>query len=196
MKSVVQKETWRNSLTEELIIKHCAPTLAGLKTGNLFTCSYETEKALRREIRELNDVLVPKGIRILPMRFSLKRALIYVYRPNLLKKDLKDQSAGKLLQSRGYICGRPELCVVQLAKRLQMQSEFPHEIGLFLGYPPEDVWGFIENKADCSKCRGCWKVYGDENKAKKLFARYKKCTDIYCRQWTKGTPVERLTVTA
>ena len=26
-------------------------------------------------------------------------------------------------------------------------DEFPHDIGLFLGYPPEDVLGFITNKA-------------------------------------------------
>ena len=36
-----------------------------------------------------------------------------------------------------------------------------------LGYPAEDVQGFIENETKECKCVGCWKVYGDEEKAKK-----------------------------
>lgn len=190
------KNADQKSITEELVIRHCSPTLAGLKTGNLFTCAYESEAGVREDIRKLNDMLVPKGIRILPMRFSKQRALIYVYRPDYLKRDLEDEQARRLLESRGYLCSRPEICVVKLAGKLQMRSEFPHEIGLFLGYPPEDVQGFIENKAECCKCSGCWKVYGDEKKAKMLFMRYKKCTDIYCRQWSKGASVEKLTVSA
>lgn len=59
-----------------------------------------------------------------------------------------------------------------MIKKLREEPDFPHEIGLFLGYPLEDVKGFIENKADSSKCSGCWKVYGNEQKALKLFEKY------------------------
>ncbi len=79
-------------------------------------------------------------------------------------------------------------------KRLKECEEFPHEIGLFLGYPPEDVQGFIENRADGCKYAGCWKVYGDADAARKIFAKYKKCTDIYCMQFARGMSIERLTV--
>ena len=65
---------------------------------------------------------------------------------------------------------------------------------LFLGYPPEDVCGFMKNKACNCKCVGCWKVYGDEEAAKKKFAQYKKCTQVYSDQWANGTDIERLTV--
>lgn len=41
---------------------------------------------------------------------------------------------------------------------------------------------------------GDWRVYGDENKAKKTFARYKKCKDIYRRLFLAGKSVEALTV--
>ena len=33
-------------------------------------------------------------------------------------------------------------------------GEFPHEVGLFLGYPPEDVKGFIDHRANNFKCAG------------------------------------------
>ena len=57
-------------------------------------------------------------------------------------------------------------------RRLQRFEAFPHEIGLFLSYPPEDVRGFIEHKGHESKCDGCWKVYGDAERAKKTFRTY------------------------
>lgn len=79
-------------------------------------------------------------------------------------------------------------------KSLSEGREFPHEIGLFLGYPIEDVKGFIENKAECAKCVGCWKVYGDEEKAQKAFDKYKKCERVYRQQWSNGRPLVKLTV--
>ena len=100
----------------------------------------------------------------------------------------------RLLESRGYSCGTPGRCMMQLMERLSSGGEFPHEIGLFLGYPPEDVEGFIRNKAECSKCCGHWKVYGDEHRARDLFNRYNQCTQAYCAQWMAGKSLEDLTV--
>ena len=73
-------------------------------------------------------------------------------------------------------------------------GEFPREVGLFLSYPPEDVKGFINHRAGGFKCTGLWKVYGDEKKAKELFDKYKKCTDIYCRLSEAGFGIEQLAV--
>ena len=73
-------------------------------------------------------------------------------------------------------------------------GEFPHEVGLFLSYPPEDVKGFIDHRANNFKCTGPWKVYGDEEKARSLFAKYKKCTEIYCALWQSGSKLEQLAV--
>ena len=58
----------------------------------------------------------------------------------------------------------------------------------------EDVKGFIKNRAAGYKCIGCWKVYGNEQDAKKQFERYKKCTSVYCAQWANGKSIEQLTV--
>lgn len=41
-----------------------------------------------------------------------------------------------------------------------------------LGYPAEDVQGFIENETKECKCVGCWKVYGDVEQAQKKFEQY------------------------
>ena len=163
-----------------MIIEQGAPTLAGLKTANLFPCRFVCKKRLRANIREFNRTLSHKGIRLIPVRIGENSALLYLYR--------------QLLQRFGYKDLTPCGCITELIKRLKDNGEFPHEIGLFLGYPPEDVEGFEENGGACCKCVGCWKVYGDECLAKKKFANFKKCSRVYSEQFSKGKSIERLTV--
>ncbi len=182
-------------MSEEIFIRHCSPTMAGIKTANLFTSRFEDEMEMKESIRSLNKILVKKGIRVLPLRYHCGFGLIYAYRPSKLSQDLKNSDAQRLLEERGYASsGTPEQYIVQLMQRLTTDEVFPHEIGLFLGYPPEDVCGFIENKADGYKCVGEWKVYGDADKAKKTFAKHKKCKEVYCRLYARGKSIERLTV--
>ena len=157
-------------MSEDYLIRNCAPTLAGIKTGSIFTCPFETREAFLDFIRKINKRLCGKGLRLLPLRFSAQKALVYLYRPAKLKRDLSHTAARKLLHQYGYDTACCEKCVMHLIRKLRSQEEFPHEIGLFLGYPPEDVHGFIENNACCCKCTGCWKVYGDEEAARKKFA--------------------------
>ena len=181
-------------MSEELIVQHCSPTLAGIKTGNMFSCTFQDEDDMRAALRRWNKLFSKKGLRAIPLRYQNNRALVYIYRPTHLSRDLRDHTACQLLRERGYGTLTPESCLLRLKDRLSHCHEFPHEIGLFLGYPPEDVCGFIDNKASGYKCVGCWKVYGDAEAARKTFAKYKKCTDIYCALLAKGQSIERLTV--
>ena len=181
-------------MPDEIIVKHCSPTLAGLKTGNLFTVAYASREEMTKGIRNVNRRLTPKGLRVLPLRYRDGKALVYLYRPARLDADLSDAEASRLLRELGYTYATTEQCIISLIHRLQSTEEFPHEIGLFLGYPPEDVRGFIENKAAGYKCVGCWKVYGDAAEVQKAFCRQKKCTAVYCEQWANGKSIEQLTV--
>ena len=89
---------------------------------------------------------------------------------------------------------RPRRRMQELVRRLNRGKDFPHEIGLFLGYPAEDVSGFIRHGARCAKCVGTWKVYGDEESARKKFALYQKCTRLYCEAYRKHNNLDRLLV--
>ncbi len=181
-------------MSEDLIIKHCAPTLAGIKTGNLFSARYTSGSDVKKFISKLNKIMGPKGVRVLPLKYDKSRVLIYVYRPYLLAVDLSDEYACSLLRNKGYHSLDMNSCIAELRQRVSICSEFPHEIGLFLGYPPEDVYGFILHKGNCSKCTGCWKVYANEEEAAKKFAKFRKCSDIYYSKWLQGTPIHKLTV--
>ncbi len=180
-------------MSDELVIRHCAPTLASIKTANLFSCFFSNRQEMQEHVRNLNLRLNRKGLRVLPLCFRENRGLIYVYRPDKLSKDLQNELAEKLLKNCGYSCIDENACLRKLIERLNLLSDFPHEIGLFLGYPPEDVDGFINRRNEC-KCCGCWKVYGDVESAQKLFARYRKCTEIYCKLCQEGRSLEKLTV--
>lgn len=181
-------------MSGDIIVKHCSPTLAGMKTGNMFSCSFASADEMRDSVRHWNRLLGRKGLRVLPLKFQDKRALVYVYRISHLSRDLKNDAACRLLRERGYETEIPERCIVRLIRKMEECGEFPHEIGLFLGYPPEDVYGFIKNGAQGCKLTGCWKVYGNEENARMTFAKYKKCTDSYTAQFAKGRSVDRLTV--
>ena len=181
-------------MSDETVVRQCAPTLAGIKSGNLFPCDYDSREELEKEIRAFNRSYVRRGLCLLPLRFGEKRALLYLFRPEGLKKDLQNSLAQSLLCRAGYPAGNCSACVSCLVKRFRESGNFPHEIGLFLGYPPEDVQGFIENHADNYKRIGMWKVYGDEEKAQRLFDRFQRCTDSYCRCLRQGMGLDQLAV--
>lgn len=181
-------------MSEETIVRLCSPTLAGIKTANMFSCEISSPEELRREVRRLNSELGNKGLRVLPLCFRNGRALIYIYRPKLLRRDLCERESEEMLREEGYSCKNADICVAELIKRFRAGSDFPHEIGLFLGYPPEDVYGFIHHHSEGCKCVGCWKVYGDEQKARRTFARYERCTENYLQQFRSGKSVASLAV--
>lgn len=181
-------------MSEDYLVAHAAPTLAGLKTGSLFPCTYTAWPALLREIRTLNRAFSGKGLRLIPLRHRGGRALLYLYRPARLARDLAAEDAADLLIREGYGDLRQSRCLTELTRRLRRFEDFPHEIGLFLSYPPEDVRGFIEHGGRDCKCVGCWKVYGDAKRAQDTFRAYKICTDCYRARCAMGTPVARLAV--
>ena len=211
-------------MSEDLIVRHCAPTLAGLKTGNMFTATFASKTQLDSEVLQLNQILADKGLRVTVLRIACHaiqsqsksrnksrskasskcrgthcgkgciRALIYIYRPGRLQSDLDAEEAKDILLRFGYEESSLDGCISRLADRIYECDEFPHEVGLFLGYPPEDVKGFIELGGRNSKASGYWKVYGDVDRAQKQFERFSKCTGVYLECLGRGLPITKLAV--
>ncbi len=183
-------------MSEEVIVRYSSPTLAGIKSGSLFSQKYEDKDTLISEIRNLNKSLSNKGVIVLPLRFMNNTATIFIYRPSLLKECMNDTLAQKILLNCGYDYkdfnsqGRS---ISRLAARIK-GNQFPHEIGIFLGYPPKDVEGFIDNNAANYKMSGLWKVYDDVNNASRLMNSYRKCTDNYLKRFNSGYQLDTLTV--
>ena len=105
-------------MSEEYLVWQTAPTLAGLKTGSLFPCKYESYETLKREICETNKALGKKGLRLIPLRRNEKQALLYLYRPERLRTDLSTPEAVSIPRREGYADLRQERCLHELMRRL------------------------------------------------------------------------------
>lgn len=179
-------------MSEQSIIAYAAPTLANLKCASLFNAKFTDINVLKDEIRTLNHLYRKKGLCFILLRVKKQTALIYVCRPAKLLEILADPAVQAFLMAAGYRDLRLGACLCVLMAHLKTDA-FPHEIGVFLGYPLEDVQAFIENKGRNFKCAGMWKVYTDEGRAKKLFALYKSCSQFYCQCFACGFTLSELT---
>lgn len=176
------------------LIKQCAPTLANLKSAGLFAISYEDLSVFRGQAEALDALLAPKNVRLRIMRARKGRALVYCYRPCRLRKDMRSEEACSFLRENGYCPEELGEMLAKLSLKLCGTEHFPHEIGLFLGYPPADVLGFICHKGQNYKCCADWKVYANEEECLKLFEAYRRCREEYLARWQKGESIYRLTV--
>ena len=126
---------------ETVMIEQCAPVLAGLKPAGLFR--YETRDCadLARRVRSWNEQLAGKGlsVRVLKGCVRTHHFLIYVYREARLRAIFADEAVRAFLAREGYQLPQEQeqtgIMLTQLSRRLCCSAEFPHEIGVFLGYP-------------------------------------------------------------
>ena len=103
-------------MSEEVIVRLGAPTLAGIKTGSLFTCAYTSRKSVEESLRQLNRCFAPKGLCLLPLRYSEKNVLLYLFRPAELSRDLQNSEAAELLRQEGYPCESCGKCLAALTR--------------------------------------------------------------------------------
>lgn len=194
MKNLGEARNDRRLETE--LIGNCAPTLAGLKSANLFRYRYRDADTVLAELSEVNRLLNERGVYVETLCWEPNAVLVYAYRRSHLERELQGEQAREILSRYGYPMGELEGSLAFLKKRLKCYTCFPHEIGIFLGYPPEDVKGFIENRGkNCQYC-GLWKVYGNAQERRKLFCKLQKCSEVYLRVFAEGRELTQMTVCA
>ncbi|MDO4926160.1 MAG: DUF3793 family protein [Turicibacter sp.] len=174
------------------IVECCAPTLAQLKVANLFSYPYFYVHQLQQELINVNEVLNKVNLFAELLKLGEKRALIYVYQKEKLKEVLNRCEVKCFLEEIGYVTRDLETCLSSLKMRLMSHDEFPHEIGFFLGYPYEDVIGFIHHQGKEYLYKGYWKVYGHLDETKKLFQLYLMCKEEYRLKYEQGQTLQEL----
>ena len=183
---------------EAVLVRQCAPTLAGMKPGSIFCFNHSPLEVSRQKVWQWNKQLAPFGltVQILLERPSSSSVIVFVYRHDRLEQMLSDDAYQSFLAEAGYERTNLDGLLEQLSYRLRTQPEFPHEIGVFLGYPLRDVIGFIENHGRNFTCCGFWKSYGDPAEMQVCFACYRRCIQTYVAMFEQGIPIERLAVPA
>ena len=148
-------------------------TIAGIKPAELLNiptangrirqwCWEECKLCLLRysrlRIREINK---PNG-----------RKQVFIYHYLSLSDVLSDEANLGFLKEAGYPQQHSvETYVDLLVKRLNGKN-FPHEIGIFLGYPLKDVLGFIGDPSLKLKRRRGWNFFGNPDISNKRYESF------------------------
>ena len=167
---------------EMSLATHTAPALMGIKCANLISVPIN-EAELNPYLKKLART---SHLRMRVLCRCDSKALLYVYHEMMLELQLSRPEIKRFLRHYGYRDNMTlDEMLALLSERVKCGS-FPHEIGIFLGYPLEDVDGFIKNKGKNFLMCGCWKVYGNVENARKTFEAYGRCRDILCDKLKQG----------
>lgn len=182
---------------ERALAAQCAPTLAGIKPASLFRIGGDLI-CLRHTVELWDQRLRRRGIRVRILKEcpSVQACMVYVYRSRWVDQILEQPPVGAFLQTLGYRLETTQSLLAQLSQRFCLEQTYPHEIGIFLGYPLEDVQGFMAYQGRNFTCCGLWKCYGDPHAAQARFAQYRACTVAYLQHFQRGIPVMDLVVAA
>lgn len=159
------------------VAMQCAPVLLGVKMSNILITHPDNEKDVYALFRET-------GFSVAPLAKQEERLSFLIYRKQWLCDYVNQKENKNFLQQLGYA----ELSVQEQIKKLAEdyegylygRKEFPHEMGIFLGYPLEDVQGFMVHKGKNYLYSGYWKVYENVEQAKAVFEIYDKARKWLC----------------
>ena len=158
-----------NSLQQK-IARQCAPVILGIKPANLLTID-------RDMARQFVQLLQATDLEARFFHGSGQRQIWFLFRRDALEEVLEDEEKRNFLKEYGYEPEEglePLLSLMVRRFRFYKKGEigFPHELGIFLGYPLGDVKGFIENEGKNCLFIGYWKVYENEDQARHTFHLY------------------------
>lgn len=153
------------------IICAAAPTLAGEKVSSLlnFGCdNHNLQYSWKQNKKYIKNML---SISFFELKDDKKSTAVLFYDKEKSEQIIKEKINIEFLKRFGY-CEEmnAEQCFIHLSRRFE--NAFPHEIGIFLGYPVEDVAAFIDCPGKKCKLAGYWKVYYNVEEAKHIFSKY------------------------
>jgi hypothetical protein len=149
---------------------HCAPLLYGLKISNILKLNHS-------EVPELMKMLRGTGIKVNTLYDNgYQSSFLLLYDSSGVERYLSIQTVENFMKDCGYMTLQIDYVLSIVSQRYQKymegSSDFPHELGIILGYPIEDVIGFINNRGLNSLYAGYWKVYNNVLIARQTFSQY------------------------
>ncbi len=169
---VYEKIRWDD--IQHMIVFHCAPVLTGIKISNLLVTG-------EQGYTDVCALLKDSGIEVYVLSRCKGHVALLLFNRVKLEKYIKEAACTSFLMQMGHISLEVDDVLSELAKRYvryqNKDAQFPHELGIILGYPVEDVTGFMENGGQNYIISGYWKVYGKAEKAKAIFRAYDDATE-------------------
>jgi len=161
------KESPEDHLLKYLTVK-LAPVLVEVKPSSLIALlnCRECEQRNRCELWEKQWKCLVKTLKVSfkELRDTPRGKQMLFYNPEELFSTIVRPENLSYLEQFGYSGCACLNDYLELLKRRFNSSPFPHEIGIFLGYPLKDVQGFIEKREKRSLPLvniGRWRVFGE-----------------------------------
>lgn len=167
-------------LTAHLMLE-CSEVLAGVKPANLISIVNRARPCGRNLYQLWQSYHEDLAIRIANLTFIVLQTrsqalLLLCYNPEELERSLAHAGIRTLLHMSGYDAAAScEDLVAELCRRIAKNDSFPHEIGLFIGYPAKDVAAFMGLVKLPFACQGPWKIYGNPLRSLALADQYRCC---------------------
>ena len=176
----------------QALLYYASPTLCGIKPASIFSYKETEFSQIQDQVYDLQQEFSKYDRWIVPV-FNENRArdiLLFIYDAQLLSNTLENPRMLSYLEQKGYdVKGGTKKIIAEVLRRVSVGTAFPHEIGIFLGYPLEDVIAFERNKGKHSKLTGYWQVYGNIEKACAVMRAYKSCSSFCCSLLERGLRV-------
>lgn len=164
----------------------CAPVLMNYKISNLLIVEKE-------KIKQVVQLFQKTQLSCRLLMVSEEKSAFLVYRESELVSYLERAEVWALMEAFGYENRQLSKILKEFSRRytqyVQADGEFPHEMGLLLGYPVEDVVGFIQNEGENFLYSGYWKVYTNLSEALGHFERYNQAKETAVRMISEGKDI-------
>lgn len=170
---------------------HCGPVLKKVKASNSMMVKQEGQEPIRKALEK-------SPIACSPLYTGNGKALLLFYRQEQLETCLSRKENREFLKGFGYSDTQAASAICRLRERYQEYvaygKGFPHEMGIILGYPVEDVAGFMKHQGQGCLLQRYWKVYHNLDEARATFARYDQAREQAMEEVAAGYPLKQVAV--
>ena len=173
------------------VVTQCAPVLKGVKISNLITMKPGGWRKIRAYLKKSRIICIP-------LYADAEKEVLFLYRYEQLERHLKNREVREFLRGCGYESFEVASVLGRLRRRYRLYAgiskEFPHELGVLLGYPVGDVQGFIDNRGENSLTSRYWKVYQNPKEAEKIFDLYDRVKEQALKEIMCGRTLSHVAV--
>lgn len=131
-------------------------------------------------------LLAESGLKVKVLADRGSSILLLLYSQDALGSLLAQKSVRIILGKAGYHDPADFEGVLSELERRVAGDGFPHEIGVFLGYPLKDVVGFMGWAQLSFTCQGPWKIFGKPEQSLQLAENHRLCRCRMSMQLASG----------
>ena len=157
---------------ENFLVYNTATVIAEAKPASILNFSEDNKSLYIGWKKHGRDFVKEIDLEYVELREADSSIIVLVYRKDIIEKCITNEKNKEFLVKIGYPEEVSVESYIENLKTRYMLYHCPHELGIFLGIPIEDVKDFMEcTNKKCLLC-GYWKVYNNYYTAEKTFKQY------------------------